>query len=315
MSDTKTKIKIGADRTGVTRTKTFHTTKNTSSETKRSGTVVGKLKDSLGDKKKKRLIPYIMVLLIFYLAMEIIFPEEEDMKVINPPTQLAKKIPPRPSKRVKGEDGQNVNEELVKEPSEPNTTTNLETETPELKETVEVAEVLEQPVASESEKEDQVSQEIIEKQDTETVSIGEKNEVLENLTVENTQKLEEVVDNSLKDNTKNDLEKLEEKIEESLPEIKENEEVATISDNEKEFPMPPDYDNPGRGLVYNCKGGHWACVDKSSYFQCLKNKRWSKDEEKTPSCVEFNVYASSRDCELAQVYNVNTVKQVYSCLN
>ena len=32
----------------------------------------------------------------------------------------------------------------------------------------------------------------------------------------------------------------------------------------KAYVAPPAYDNLGRGLVYNCKGRHWACVDKDS---------------------------------------------------
>jgi len=75
-------------------------------------------------------------------------------------------------------------------------------------------------------------------------------------------------------------------------------------DSKADFIAPPNYERTGRGLVYNCTGKHWACVDKLSYFQCRGNEVWSKQNKKNPECVIKNVYASDKDCEAIQGYYV-----------
>ena len=42
---------------------------------------------------------------------------------------------------------------------------------------------------------------------------------------------------------------------------------------QKEYIKPPSYERVGRGLVYNCAGKHWACVNKRSYFSCKGKRR------------------------------------------
>ena len=76
---------------------------------------------------------------------------------------------------------------------------------------------------------------------------------------------------------------------------------------------PPDYERLGRGLVYNCLGKHWACVDKMAYFQCHKNFFWAVQNKKMPECVPQNVYASSKDCHIVQKYNVDISKETSFC--
>lgn len=72
-----------------------------------------------------------------------------------------------------------------------------------------------------------------------------------------------------------------------------------------EVPAPL-YDQLGRGLVYNCKEKHWACVDKDSYIGCNKNMKWNKSQGKPNECVTINVYATDDDCSIVQKYNVST---------
>jgi hypothetical protein len=69
---------------------------------------------------------------------------------------------------------------------------------------------------------------------------------------------------------------------------------------------PPDYLIIGRGLVYNCLGKHWACVDKKSYFQCSRNFKARKIQKKKPLCSVVAVYTSDEDCQTIQTYNINT---------
>ncbi|TNF26876.1 MAG: hypothetical protein EP319_12930 [Deltaproteobacteria bacterium] len=86
-----------------------------------------------------------------------------------------------------------------------------------------------------------------------------------------------------------------------------------IAPPKMEYIEPPDYESLGRGLVYNCKGKHWACVDKRSYFKCRDNQKWSKENGKSPECVTRPVYASYEDCRTIQKYYVNTSFKVDFC--
>jgi hypothetical protein len=63
---------------------------------------------------------------------------------------------------------------------------------------------------------------------------------------------------------------------------------------------PPNYEILGRGLVYNCKGKHWACVDKPAYVACNKNMKFNKANKKSLECVISNVYNSVEDCNIIQ---------------
>jgi hypothetical protein len=76
---------------------------------------------------------------------------------------------------------------------------------------------------------------------------------------------------------------------------------------------PPGYDLLGRGLVYNCKEKHWACLDKASYVTCNKNNKWNKSHGKPAECVVQNVYNSDEDCGVVQKYNVSTNKSTSFC--
>lgn len=80
-----------------------------------------------------------------------------------------------------------------------------------------------------------------------------------------------------------------------------------------EFVAAPDYNEVGRGLVYNCKGKHWACVDKYSYFACRDNLKWSKENSKPFECFTKDVYKNEVDCRVIQTHFVNTNEKTDFC--
>jgi len=90
--------------------------------------------------------------------------------------------------------------------------------------------------------------------------------------------------------------------------------VDEVKKNEKpDYVAPPNYENMGRGLVYNCKEKYWTCIDKDSYFQCSKNLKWSESTSSKTECATVNVYSSSDDCQTIQIYNINTNAKTDFC--
>jgi hypothetical protein len=82
---------------------------------------------------------------------------------------------------------------------------------------------------------------------------------------------------------------------------------------DEEYVVQPDYLEAGRGLIYNCAGKHWACVNKDNYVQCHKNQQWTTKMGKTKECVTVNVYASNEDCQIIHIHNVNTHAKPGNC--
>lgn len=80
-----------------------------------------------------------------------------------------------------------------------------------------------------------------------------------------------------------------------------------------EYVSPPDFGTLGRGLVYNCKGKHWACVDKDSFLKCRQNEVWQKNHGKLPECAARNVYSSIDDCKIVQTHNINVAVSTDFC--
>ncbi|MBT7767119.1 MAG: hypothetical protein HN730_08180, partial [Bdellovibrionales bacterium] len=76
---------------------------------------------------------------------------------------------------------------------------------------------------------------------------------------------------------------------------------------------PPAYTKTGRGLVYNCVGQHWACVNKNTYIKCRGNMMWNKQGRKLPECITRNVYRNKQDCFTVQTHNINTIKNTSFC--
>lgn len=90
-------------------------------------------------------------------------------------------------------------------------------------------------------------------------------------------------------------------------------EEVVAADIKKEYVAPPKYDQIGRGLVYNCGGKHWACVDKQAYFQCKDNYLHNSTEAKVIECYPSEVYATYDDCKTVQIHHINMVKEVDFC--
>lgn len=77
--------------------------------------------------------------------------------------------------------------------------------------------------------------------------------------------------------------------------------------------LAPDYLKSGRGLVYNCKDGHWACVPRDQYLQCKNNHLWNLQSNKPFECFEISVYATEKDCTMAQKHKIDTLAKNDFC--
>ncbi len=89
--------------------------------------------------------------------------------------------------------------------------------------------------------------------------------------------------------------------------------IEKVVKEKLEYQEPPNYLETGRGLVYNCTGKHWACVDQVSFVECKKNSDWSLENNKEPECHPSNVYGSFKDCRTIQLYNINTNLETSFC--
>jgi hypothetical protein len=80
-----------------------------------------------------------------------------------------------------------------------------------------------------------------------------------------------------------------------------------------EYVGPPNYENVGRGLVYNCTGKHWACIDGPSYRACEDNASSTKFLKKKSECYPFNVYETQGGCEKMQNRMVSSSAKTEFC--
>lgn len=88
---------------------------------------------------------------------------------------------------------------------------------------------------------------------------------------------------------------------------------TTKAESKKEYVAPPDYEYRGRGLVYNCTGKHWACVDAPSYKTCEDNASSVSYLKKTVECHPFNVYETTKGCESMQNRMVSSSAKTTFC--
>jgi hypothetical protein len=88
---------------------------------------------------------------------------------------------------------------------------------------------------------------------------------------------------------------------------------SDTTEPKKEYVAPPDYEYTGRGLVYNCTGKHWACVDGPSYKTCEDNASSVKYLNKKTECYPFNVYETVRGCEDMQNRMVSSSAKTDFC--
>jgi len=109
---------------------------------------------------------------------------------------------------------------------------------------------------------------------------------------------QDIVEEGLKDQGENNFN-------ESVLKDLENQvkEAKTVTE-QKEYVVPPNYEYIGRGLVYNCTGKHWACVDGASYKICETNYAAVKYLNKPTECHPNNVFETQEGCEITQNRNI-----------
>jgi hypothetical protein len=144
---------------------------------------------------------------------------------------------------------------------------------------------------------------VVKKQDKPEVSepIQEEKMVFDNLEVINDDKQEVKEQEKGKD-------ELGERLDEMVEDVK-----TRPIDEAVGYVAPPSYQRFGRGLVYNCQGKYWACVNQYSYIKCRENNKYNLDNSKKPECVIKNVYASDDDCIKVQKYYVNNNESTSFC--
>ena len=98
-----------------------------------------------------------------------------------------------------------------------------------------------------------------------------------------------------------------------LQDLEKQSKARPALDPVKEYVAPPDYEYRGRGLVYNCVGKHWACVDGPSYKTCEDNASSVQYLKKKVECHPFNVYETTRGCESMQNRMVSSSAKTTFC--
>ncbi|MBI2522001.1 MAG: hypothetical protein HYV97_16410 [Bdellovibrio sp.] len=79
------------------------------------------------------------------------------------------------------------------------------------------------------------------------------------------------------------------------------------------YVAPPTYKVWGRGLVYDCIKGEWACVNRHGYSQCRANMKWNISHNKPYECFTVHVYSSDVDCIVVQLRHITRQVKVDFC--
>lgn len=259
-------------------------------------------------KNRKKIIQLLILLgAIYFIADEFMNSQEEEIVIADPPARPARNKPKKdvvPEPAVEVEE-QTAPEEQVTQP----------TPEPIVEETV--TEANEQPV-------EEVKNEVTEATSKEMDSdVLKMDEISNTATQENIEEpsadIDKVDDSTSFEMTEkeNNTEASEKPADETSLDSQLTNIIKSVEkDNEQkmyEYTAPPNYENFGESLVYNCKGKHWACVDKQAHFQCLNNYRWAKQSGNKPECSNSKVLASGKDCRMLQLYNINMVVETPNC--
>lgn len=79
-------------------------------------------------------------------------------------------------------------------------------------------------------------------------------------------------------------------------------------------PTPaPSYEIAGLGLVYNCKDGHWACIEREEYGKCRQNYSWNKNEGIPLECYPVAFLKTEYDCAMVQQEKIDSVSDTDFC--
>ncbi len=141
--------------------------------------------------------------------------------------------------------------------------------------------------------------------DTNTNSIEDNNPVEDTSIPEEITPQEIIVPDASNDITRKLLENLEVKLKEERGILESTESIKPTS--------APSYEAPGSGLVYNCSGGHWACVDVEEYKKCRDNHAWKKSESQEIECYPSGFFKKDSDCATVQQEKINAVSDLGFC--
>ena len=112
-------------------------------------------------------------------------------------------------------------------------------------------------------------------------------------------------DNTSTDITKKLLQDLEVKLKEEKKEIKLLKVLKPVG--------PPSYETTGAGLVYNCKVGHWACIEKQGFDQCRQNYSWNSSQKINIECYPKGLLDNEDDCQSIQQDKIDSVTETDFC--
>lgn len=254
--------------------------------------------DKKADAKKKSspLIKIVIILAVGYLAFDYLMPTEDTTNIdqlANVPVPKRKK--PKKNREQEANQAEQAKETKAEEPAKTDTATADASEPSSEKTDDELSKAISE-LPTDIKTETEVKPDTV----TETKVEPKAEEVKTDLT---TAPVEEI--NVMKNNDQ----VMSGLGEGSNQELKVETEAPTLASKISEptvYVEPPKYDVLGRGLVYNCKGKHWACVDKANYQICHKNMKYNSENGKPSECVTQNVYANEEDCGTVQRYNVST---------
>ena len=264
-------------------------------------------KDEAKKKKTSMIIRVIVILALGFLALDELFLKEQALEIsvdAGAEAKIATKKKAR-KKKLEEEKAKNKVESLSSQNSTETSKPNVDMNSTSAEEVPPVENINITPKAEEV-----VHSEIM-KSDTIDEKLDKLNEEVpkeENLNVEPnaSTSLEEVKVPSVGEEV---IIKTNEK-----SEAIENKMTAKITEELVETPAP-NYEQVGRGLVYNCKDKFWACVDKPAYISCNKNMKYNQKNGKTLQCSTVAIYANEDDCAKVQKYNVSVNEPTNFCGN
>jgi hypothetical protein len=75
----------------------------------------------------------------------------------------------------------------------------------------------------------------------------------------------------------------------------------------------PSYETVGKGLVYNCNGKHWACIEGDEYKKCRQNYSWNRSESIPIECYPVAFLETEFDCNTVQQEKIDSVSETNFC--
>jgi len=75
----------------------------------------------------------------------------------------------------------------------------------------------------------------------------------------------------------------------------------------------PSYEIAGRGLSYNCRDKHWACIEQEEYNKCRQNFSWNKNEGIPLECYPVAFLKTEYDCAMVQQEKIDSVSETDFC--